>query len=498
MAIDNEITISEIHEAYQNGDYTVSELVQYYLDRIDSLDQSGPELRAVLTVNPDAMDIARQLDQELEVGRSRGLLHGIPVLLKDNIDTGDKMACTAGANVMNSSFPLEDSPVAAQLRKAGAVILGKANLSEWANFHSMTSSSGWSALGGQTRNPYKLDHNPCGSSAGSGVGVAANLCVVAIGTETNGSIICPSNNNGIVGIKPTVGLISRTGIIPISFNHDTSGPMARTVTDAAITLGALTEVDPKDVKTQAEGRKAYQDYTQFLDKNGIKGKRIGYFTQPLNEDTTELGTIMEEAISYFREQGAEIVEVEEILEEGTGQSSFLVMQYEFKAGLNEYLAAMGDNATVKDLEEIVELTLHDPQEMQYHDHKLLELSQSRGGLEEEEYLVALEKMLKASQENGIDRVMDNLQLDAVIAPSGSPAWKTDLENGDTFGVFSSSPAAIAGYPSITVPMGQIDGLPVGISIFGRAWSEPILLEIAYSYEQGTQHRFSPTFSDDRD
>jgi len=492
LQIHEEITIEEIQKAYANGEYSIKDLTQFYLDRIDSLSFNGPQLNAVITVNPDALRIAEQLDEELQNGNIRGPLHGIPVLLKDNIDTGDKMPCTAGAIPMKDSYPMQDSPLAAQLRAAGAVILGKANMSEWANFHSSYSSSGWSGLGGQTKNPYDITRNPCGSSSGSGVAVSANLCVIAIGTETNGSIVCPSNNNGIVGIKPTVGLISRRGIIPISFSQDTGGPMARSVKDAAICLGTLTEVDTLDSSTLAPGRMVYKDYTQFLKADGIKGKTIGYWKSPLGTHV-RMTKVMEEAVEYLKSQGATIVELDEIMDRKAGGQSSTVLHYEFKDGLNQYIKNLGANATVKDLEDIINKTDADSIEMQYFDHQRMKTAQSKGSLDSEEYKEALKTMRNLSREEGIDKIMDEHHLDAIIAPTGSPSWKTDLTNGDNFKISSSSPAAIAGYPNITVPMGNLDGLPVGMSIFGRAWSEPVLLEIAYSYEQGTKKRITPKY-----
>lgn len=492
LNIHPEITIDEIQEDLERGDYSIVELAEFYLDQIEKLDKSGPELNAVLTINPDVLTIAAQLDEEMKSGNIRGPLHGIPVLLKDNIDTGDKMPCTAGSRVMKDSYPLKDSPLAAQLREAGAIILGKANLSEWANFHSSYSSSGWSGLGGQTRNPYDLSRNPCGSSAGSAVAVAANLSVLAIGTETNGSIVCPANNNGIVGIKPTVGLISRSGIIPISFTQDTGGPMARTVRDAAICLGVLTEPDTLDSKTLIEGRVVFEDYTQFLKLGTLKDKRIGYFKTPLG-DHKRMTEIMDAAVDYLKMEGAAIVDVDMILSEETGDNSFEVLLYEFKEGLNKYFKSVGPNSSVRDLRELIDKIFSDSTEMRYFDHQLLQLAQSKGDLNSQEYKDALSAMIKQSRQEGIDKVMNEHNLDAIVAPTGGPAWKTDLTNGDNFSIESSSPAAIAGYPSINVPMGQIDGLPVGMSIFGRAWSEPLLLEIAYNYEQGTLHRFTPTY-----
>ena len=492
LNIHNEITIDEIQKAYGMGEYTIAELTQYYLDRIDSLSINGPQLNAILTINPDALNIANQLDDEMQKGIFRGPLHGIPILLKDNIDTGDKMPCTAGARAMKDSYPQKDSPLVAQLREAGAVILGKANLSEWANFHSSYSSSGWSGLGGQTKNPYDLSRNPCGSSSGSAVAVASNLCVLAIGTETDGSIICPSNNNGIVGIKPTVGLISRRGIIPISFSHDTGGPMARTVKDATVCLSALTNTDPEDSKTMVVNRVVYKDYTQFLNTGSLINKKIGYYKPPLGDHVRMTG-VMEEAVSYFKEQGATIIELNEILAHEALDHSFNVMLYEFKDGLNKYLQNLGPTAQVKDLKDLIDKTFEDSIEMRYYDHELLKLAQSKGDLNSAEYQESLAAMLYFSRQEGIDKVMNVHDLDAIITPAGGPAWKTDLTNGDKSDIYSSYLAAIAGYPNIVIPMGQIDGLPVGLSILGRPWSEPILIEIAYNYEQGTHHRKSPKY-----
>ncbi len=490
MEVPGEISIGAIQQAYREGTHTVKGLTRFYLERIEALSFNGPQLNAVITVNPEALAIAATLDAEMRQGQTRGPLHGIPVLLKDNIDTGDQMPCTAGSRVMAGSFPKEDSPLAAQLREAGAVILGKANMSEWANFHSYHSSSGWSGLGGQTKNPYDTSRNPCGSSSGSAVAVAANLCVLAIGTETNGSIVCPANNNGIVGIKPTVGLISRRGIIPISFTQDTGGPMARTVQDAAIALGTLTAPDSLDEKTLAKDRKAYADYTVFLKNEGLRGKRIGYYGAPLESYTREQ-TLMDSAIAVLREQGAEVIALDSILPEGTRDHSFQVLLYEFKDGLNRYFKSLGPESPVQDLEGLIRKTREDSLETRYHDFELLQLAQEKGDLSSEAYREALANMLRMSRTEGIDRVMDRHRLDAIIAPTGSAAWKTDLVNGDNFHISSSSPAAMAGYPNITVPMGAIEGLPLGLSIFGRAWSEPVLLEIAYSYEQATHHRATP-------
>ncbi len=487
-----EWTIEDLQSAYADHSLTIEKVVSLYLDRIKAIDQSGPKLNAVLTINPDAISIAQSLDAELRTGQSRGPMHGVPVLLKDNIDTKDKMSTTAGSRAMDGSKPLQDSWVASQLRSAGAVILGKANLSEWANFRGENSSSGWSGMGRQVQNPYILDRNPCGSSSGSGAAVSANLCMLAIGTETNGSIVCPANNNGVVGIKPTVGLVGRSGIIPISITQDTAGPMARTVKDAAICLGALTGTDPRDSYTIASEEHRFTDYTQFLKKDGLQGKKLGLYL-PAMESHFKIDALMNQNIEHLKDQGAEIIEVERINPENVGREAFLVMQYEFKDGLNRYFASLGPDAKVKSLAELIEFNKKDEVELLHFGQELLELSNSRGSLEEPEYQESLAKMLKAYREEGIDRVVAELNLDAIIAPTGGPAWKTDLVTGDHFLAGSSSPAARSGYPNISVPMGLIDGLPLGISFFGPAWSEPILLEIAYAYEQSTLHRSVPAF-----
>lgn len=487
-----EYTIAQLQEGYANGDFTITDVVQAYLDRIQAIDDNGPMLNAIIETNPDALAIAAQLDLELKEGKKRGPMHGVPVLLKDNIDTHDQMATTAGSRVLAGSHPLQDSYIAMKLREAGAVIIGKANLSEWANFRGNLSSSGWSGVGGQTKNPYVLDRNPCGSSSGSGVAVSANLTMIAIGTETNGSIVCPSTANGIVGIKPTVGLLSRSGIVPISFTQDTPGPMGRTVSDAATALGAMTGIDPADSKTAVSEGKYLTDYTPFLKEGGLKGKRLGWFTSARGTHF-KVDTLMQHAVNYLRSQGAEVIEIDNIYDREVGSLSFQVMLYEFKDGLNKYFASLGENAPVKSVEELIEFNKNDSVELRYYDQELLIEAQKKGDLTSKEYIDALEKMNRLAREEGIDKVMKEHNLDAFIAPTGSPAWKTDLVNGDSYTVSSSSPAAVAGYPNITVPMGFVDGLPVGISFFGRAWSEPLLLEIAYSYEQGTKFRKAPQF-----
>jgi amidase len=486
-----EITIRQLHQGYREGKYTITTVVKDYLARIDAIDKNGPKINSVICINPDALQIAEQLEKEWKDGKIRGPLHGIPIILKDNIDTHDKMPNTAGAIVLRNSFPARDSWVAQKLRAAGAVIIAKANLSEWANFRADMSSSGWSGVGGQTRNPYVLDRNPCGSSSGSGASVAANLCVVAIGTETNGSIVCPANNNGIVGLKPTVGLISRSGIIPISFTQDTPGPMGRTVEDVAIALGALAGKDTADSKTLNPEAIFHTDYTRFLKADGLKGKRIGLL-KDIAGYHARVDTLMKKTVAYLKSQGAEVIEIDEPVGKGAGQPSFQVLLYEFKDGLNKYFAGLS-NAPVKDLQQLIEFNKKDSVELRYFDQKLLEMAQAKGNLETPEYKESLAAMHKATREEGIDKVMAKYSLDALMAPTGSPAWKTDLIDGDHFMGGSSSAAAIAGYPSIAVPMGFIDELPVDVSFFGKAWSEPVLLEIAYAYEQGTKHRKAPRY-----
>lgn len=486
------LTIEQIQQGYHSGSFSIEDIVFSYLQRIDSIDKHGPELRSVLVTNPNALQIARQLDDELLAGKVRGPLHGIPVLLKDNIATKDKMPTTAGSRALMNSYVPYDSHLAVKLREAGAIILGKTNLSEWANFRGQNSSSGWSGVGGQTKNPYQLDHNPCGSSSGSAVAVSANLSPLAIGTETNGSIVCPSHANGIVGIKPTVGLWSRSGIIPISSTQDTPGPMAKTVREAALFLGVLAGQDPADPKTAISARHLYKDYTHFLNKDGITGKKIGWYQAPMNRHKG-VDSLMQNAVKWMEENGAEIILIERIAPENVGYYSYQVMLYEYKDGLNQYFQSLGDSSPIKNLTELIEFNKNDSIELMYFDQYYLEKANEMGSLEDEEYQKALKLLMEGSREKGIDSVMNRHQLDAIIAPTGAPAWKTDYENGDHFTLGSSSPAAQSGYPNITVPMGFINELPVGISIFGKAWSEPTLIEIAYAYEQGTKHREAPRF-----
>ena len=478
----------------ESGEYTARSITQAYLDRIAAIDQSGPTLRSVIEVNPDALDIADQLDEERQQGKLRGPLHGIPVLLKDNIDTDDQMETTAGSLALVGVPVAKDAWVTQRLREAGAVILGKTNLSEWANFRSERSSSGWSGRGGQTKNPYVLDRNPCGSSAGSGVAVSANLCAVAIGTETNGSIVCPSTTNGIVGIKPTVGLVGRSGIIPISHTQDTAGPMARTVTDAAIVLGTLTGTDPRDAVTKESAGKASPDYTQFLQKDGLRGARIGIARQHLGFHET-VDELMEVALDAMREQGAEVVDVDELIPGGAGgNAEYQVLLYEFKEDLNQYLATRGGSDSLRTLRDLIAFNeAHASEEMPYFRQEIMVQAEAKGGLDEPDYREALAKIRRLSRDEGIDKVLREQQIDAILAPTGGPAWPTDLVTGDHFLGGSSSPAAMAGYPNITVPMGFVHGLPVGISFFAGAYAEPTLIKLAYAYEQATLHRRAPEF-----
>jgi amidase len=493
----NEITINEIHHGYDSGRYTVKEIVSQYINRINNIDQAGPEINSVIIVNPDAVKIADSLDQIQKRGENKGLLFGIPVLLKDNIDTHDKMPTTAGSRILKDSFPLKDSWVAKKLRDEGAVILGKTNLSEWANYRASYSSSGWSGVGGQTKNPYVLDRNPCGSSSGSAVAVSANLCVVAIGTETWGSIMCPSNANGVVGIKPTVGLWSRSGIVPISYTQDTAGPMSRTVRDAAKLLGAITGIDPDDARTGESKNNYHKDYTIFLNKNGLTGKRIGYLNT-MEGNNHRVDQLMFSAIENLKNNGAEVIELDKIVEGAPGgfgaeQNSLEVMAHEFKDGLKKYFDNLGENAPVSNLEEAIHATLADSIEMLYFNVERMENAQSKGDLSSKIYKNALLNMLKAFRGQGLDRIMKEHNLDAIVSPTGSPAWKTDLINGDKYYISTTVYAALSGYPNINVPMGFIGNVPVGISFYGRAWSEPLLLEIAYAYEQNTKHRKAPEF-----
>lgn len=490
----SEVTIQQLREGQESGRWTAQSITQAYLDRIEALDGKGPTLRSVIETNQDALDLAAELDGEREAGNVRGPLHGIPIILKDNIDTHDGMTTTAGSFALEGSVPLEDSWVAARLRASGAILLGKANLSEWANFRSTRSSSGWSGRGGQCRNPFALDRNPCGSSAGSGASASANFATAAIGTETNGSVVCPASANGVVGIKPTVGLVGRSGIIPISHTQDTAGPMARTVADAAALLSALTGTDPRDPATRASEGNTQTNYTQFLDPAGLQGARIGVARGFFGFDP-EVDALMEDVIVAMREAGAVIVDPADIPSgRRMGGPAYQVLLYEFKAGMADYLGALGPSAPARSLADLIAFNeANSDREMAYFGQEIFLEAEAKGPLTEPEYLEAKELARRLSQEEGIDQVMDEHSLDAMIGPTGGPAWTTDLVNGDHFTGSSSSPAAISGYPNITVPAGFVFGLPVGVSIFGRAWSEAKLIRIAYAFEQATKHRREPQF-----
>lgn len=487
-----EISVSELSRQMTIGLMTSEIICAKYLQRIEDIDRKGPALRAVIETNPDALEIARSLDAERKAKGARGFLHGVPVLIKDNIETGDKMQTTAGSLALEGAPAAQDSYVAQQLRAAGAVILGKTNLSEWANFRSTHSVSGWSGRGGQTKNPYALDRNPSGSSSGTGAGISANLAAVGVGSETDGSVVSPSSMCGLVGIKPTLGLISRAGIVPIAHSQDTAGAMARSVRDAAIVLGALTGIDPNDPATAASDGKFFKDYTRFLDAGGLRGARLGiarqYFTiGPRNT------ALMEKCIDLMRKGGAVIVDPVEFPSlEPWSKTEQTVLLYEFKNDLNLYLTKR--NTRVKSLADCIQFNnAHRNQEMPYFDQELMEQAQAKGDLTQKEYLDALANNLRTSRTEGIDALITKHQLDAIVAPTGGPAGLTDLVNGDSGGGGCSSPAAVAGYPHITVPAGFDFGLPSGISFFGAAWTEPKLLKIAYAFEQASRARRAPNF-----
>jgi amidase len=490
----DEVTITELQARLTSGKLSVVALAKKYLARISEIDNRGPALRSVLELNPDALSIAAALDRERKSKGSRGPMHGIPVLIKDNIATQDRMTTTAGSLALAGSIAPRDAFVVEQLRAAGAVILGKTNLSEWANFRGERSTSGWSGRGGQTRNPYALDRNPSGSSSGSAVAAAANLCAAAIGTETDGSILSPARFNGVVGLKPTVGLVSRAGIIPISRSQDTAGPMARTVTDAAILLGATTGEDPRDDATAASAGKAHRDYTRFLDADGLRGARIGVARRTFNGHP-EVTPLMDRLLAEMTCRGAVLIDPI-ALPPGSGYASeFEVLSYEFKAGLNAYLADLGPDAPVHTLREVIEFNdRHAQQEMPWFKQETLIKAEAKGALTEEAYLNALAKCRKATREDGIDALMDKQQLDVIFASGGGPAPVIDYAYGDgNTGGGGIALAAVAGYPSISVPAGFIAGMPVSVFFFSRAWSEPTLLRIAFAFEQAIQARRPPRF-----
>ena len=493
----DELTIDDLQGRLRSGADTSQSLVQQYLARIDALDQNGPAINAVIELNPDALAIARQLDDERKTGRVRGPLHGIPVLIKDNIDTADKMRTTAGSLALADNIAARDAFVAERLRAAGAVILGKTNLSEWANFRSSHSSSGWSGRGGQTRNPYALDRSPTGSSSGSGSATSACFCAAAIGTETDGSVTSPSAASGLVGIKPTVGLVGRSGIIPISHSQDTAGPMARTVRDVAILLSAIAGVDPRDAATNAAAAHAVRDYTASLDKNGLRGARIGVARKRFTGYSPETDKLFADALDLMKRQGATIIDPADIATAGqTDDSETNVLFYEFKADLNAYLGRLTPNVAVHSLADVIAFNNNNAaRELKYFGQELMLQSQKKGPLTEKKYLDDLAKNRRSMGTRGIDATIAKYKLDAIVAPTQGPAWLIDLVNGDAGGGGSfTAPAAVAGYPHITVPMGTVRGLPVGLSFVGGAWTEPTLLKLAYAFEQTAPARRKPTFA----
>ena len=503
-----EATIAALQQRMQSGQETSRSLVDKYLARIEAVDRSGPALHSVIEINPDAPIIADQLDAERKGGRVRGPMHGIPILLKDNIATADRMMTTAGSLALAGVKPPKDAFIVSRLRESGAVILGKTNLSEWANFRSTHSTSGWSGRGGQTKNPYALDRNPSGSSSGSGAAIAANLAAVAVGTETDGSIVSPSNNNGLVGIKPTLGLVSRSGIVPISHSQDTAGPMTRTVADAAALLGAMSGADPDDpITTRGVGvelapplgrpRSAPTDYTRFLDPNGLKGARIGVVRNKYFGSSPATDALAEAAIAVMKQQGAILVDPANIPTLGKfDDGEFQVLLYEFKADLNKYLTWLGGASPVHALKDVIAFNdAHKDQEMPYFGQEIMAMAEKKGPLTSAKYVSTLARNRQMARALGIDATMTKYKLDALFAPTSGPAGLIDLVNGDSGGGSSpSTVTSVAGYPHITVPGGFYRGLPVGMSFFGRAWSEPTLIKLAYAYEQATKHRKPPAFA----
>jgi amidase len=490
-----EATILQMQEQMSSGNITSRWLVETYLKRIEEIDRQGPNINSVMELNPDAMKFAEVLDRERKEKGLRGPLHGIPILIKDNIDTHDKMMTTAGSLALLGNHPSRDSFVAQKLREAGAVIIGKTNLSEWANFRSSKSTSGWSARGGQTKNPYALDRNCCGSSSGSGAATAANLCAASIGTETDGSVVCPSSMCSLVGIKPTLGLISRSGIIPIAHSQDTAGPMTRTVADAAILLGALTGSDVRDPATQESRDRARTDYSQFLRKDGLKKARLGIYRKTFGSDE-KVQALMDDLIREMQEHGAVIVDPVHLpTEEEFGDSELEVLLYEFKADLNAYLSNLAPDIAVHSLKELIEFNEKNAEkEMPYFGQDLFIQSEAKGPLTSKEYLDALEKNHLLSRAKGIDQVLQEHQLDAIVARTGGPPWLTDFVSGDHYTGGYSSASAVSGYPHITVPAGFAWGLPVGISFFASAYSEPTLIRLAYAFEQAVGARRRPAYA----
>jgi amidase len=490
----DETTVSALQEGMRSGRYTARSIAEQYLARIEEVDRRGPSVNSVIELNPDALEIADRLDGERRGGRLRGPLHGIPVLIKDNIDTADRMRTSAGSLALGSSIAARDAFIVTRLREAGAVILGKTNLSEWANFRSTHSSSGWSGRGGQTKNPYVLDRNPCGSSSGTGASISANLAAVGVGTETDGSIVCPASACGLVGVKPTVGLVSRSGIIPISHSQDTAGPMARTVADAAALLGVLSGIDSGDAATADTRGRPATDYSQALDAGALRGARIGV-ARNFFGFSDAVDRVMEEAIAAMKSAGATIVDPANIATAGKfDDAEFEVLLYEFKADLNAYLAALGASAPHRTLAALIAFNEQNRErEMPFFGQEIFVQAQAKGPLTTPAYRTARAKCVRMSRAEGIDATLAKHRLAAIVAPTGGPAWPTDLLNGDHFTGGSSTPAAVAGYPNVTVPAGNIHGLPVGISFMGARWSDASLLGLAYAFEQAMKARTPPRF-----
>ena len=491
-----ESTIREMQRQMAAGEATSRALTRGYLARIESLDRRGPGVNAVIEVNPEALAIAEALDRERRRGRVRGPLHGIPILIKDNIDTKDRMQTTSGSLALESSTPARDAFLVRRLRSAGAVLLGKANLSEWANFRDKHSISGWSSRGGLTRNPYSLDRSACGSSSGSAAAVAASFCAAAVGTETDGSIICPAQTCGIVGMKPTLGLISRSGIVPIAHSQDTAGPMARTVEDAAILLGALAGVDENDPATRSRANRREKDYGQFLDRGGLKGARIGVARNMIGSDP-RLAALLDTWIDVMEHLGATVVDPADLPNfDRFGKTELEVLYVEFGRDLNRYLATRRPKVGVRTLADIIRFNEENRQRMMpYFGQDRMTAAEEKAQEGRESYRKALARNHRLTRRDGIDAAMKKHRLDAMAVPSGGPAWMIDLANGDprSWDMESTSPAAVAGYPHITVPGGHVFGLPIGLSFFGRAWQEPKLIRLAYAFEQATQARKPPAF-----
>ena len=488
-----EYTIAELQQKLNTGELTSRQLAELYLERIDSLDK---QVNSIIETNPDALTLASSLDAERAAGRMRGPLHGIPVVVKDNIDTADKMQTTAGSLALEGNYAKQDSGVVEKLRAAGALILGKTNLSEWANFRGKNSTSGWSSRGGLTRNPYALDRSACGSSSGTGAAIAANLAAVGVGTETDGSIICPAQTNGLVGIKPTLGLVSRAGIIPIAHSQDTAGPMTRTVADAAILLGAMTGSDARDPATRSSAKRGQADYTAFLKADSLKGARIGVARTLFGSDK-RVAKIMESSLDAMKQAGAILIDVELKSSDTFGKTELEVLLFEYKADLNAYLGALGPQVKVHSMADVIKFNEENRAKvLPYFGQERMEAAQEKGPLTSKKYLNALAKNRELSRKEGIDAVMRKHRLHAIVCPSGGASWAIDLVNGDggrNWDMDSTSYAAVAGYPHITVPAGYIFGLPVGISFFAKAWQEPTLIALAYAFEQITKVRKPPQF-----